>query len=194
MKKLSTVLFLLGIVLLVVQGFFLKPKSEIIAKSTFPKYKSANQDLYNGWVQLSAVELDEIATGQYHSKTTFNKGSSLTQNDYTTFYLAKDDAGNRFVYADKYDNPYTYMNLKRWGFPQKLYGRLTDLKSAYSTYDGYDEALAQYEQYDLIIGLRYPAEASMIVQTETQKTLEPIFLYGGIICLILGVILGKIRR
>ena len=97
-------------------------------------------------------------------------------------------------YADKYDNPYTYMNLKRWGCPQKLYGRLTDLKSAYSTYDGYDEALAQYEQYDLIIGLRYPAEASMIVQTETQKTLEPIFLYGGIICLILGVILGKIRR
>ena len=166
-------------------SYHFDPKSVSIPKEDFPLYGSDDQDTMNGWVYFDAVSMTPLATA------TFSISRYSTSTTYHNLYLAEDKRGNHLVYDDESSWRSSHgsgnENMDNQTFPKRLYGQLSTVRSAFSSYNGY-ETIKDYGDYDLIREYQYPAQAWRQVQTESEKTIRTILRRGSLVLLIASII------
>ena len=166
-------------------SYHFDPKSVDIPKEDFPLYGSDDQNTMEGWVYFDAVSMTPLATA------TFNTSKYSSSATYHNLYLVEDKFGNHLVYDDESSWRSSHGSgngdMDNQTFPMRLYGKLSKVWSAFSSYNGY-ETIKDYGDYDLISEFQYAAQAWRQVQTESEKTIQTILRRGSLVLLIASII------
>ncbi len=129
-------------------------KLEEIPRELFPRYGSTEQKDEDDYVQLSIESIEYVGKGSRTSTTKMRVGT-MSNSTYYQLYLVKDDGGRLLAYADKdsHDMSLTMGEgyLEKYSLPFTVYGSLTTIEKFFSSFDGYDQSLKKYSDYDLVI-------------------------------------------
>ena len=155
-------------------------KSALIPRTEFPVYGSADQDSAEGWVTMEVTSAIPIGTAERKLYRGNSKmGVPLTQS-YHSMYLVTDSEAHTVVYDQTSDSSVTAITGQKNLFgenneklPMRIYGRVDNFESYFKSFDGYD-SMKEYASFDLITAFRYPAQASRLVQSDSDRNMQTL--------------------